>query len=147
MKYIKLTQNKRTRVDDDIFASLGHLKWCTKDNGNIFYAMRFTARKDGHLHVDLHHCVIGRPLKGFVVDHIDGDGLNNQRYNLRIVSHKENLRNSHKHRTGHLFGAQRHPNGRWQSQVRIGGKLVHVGMFATAEEASKAAIDYTKCRA
>lgn len=45
------------------------------------------------------HRMIMKPPKGFIVDHIDGNGLNNTRENLRVVSHSENQRNRRHLRT------------------------------------------------
>lgn len=44
--------------------------------------------------IKLHHAVMGKPPKGFVVDHIDRDKLNNRRENLRFVTPRENSLNS-----------------------------------------------------
>lgn len=49
----------------------------TLDNGGVLYA---------------HHLVIGKPPKGFVTDHVNGNGLDNRRENLRHVSQSENMK-------------------------------------------------------
>ncbi len=79
---ILLTQGRVT-VIDDADAHLARYKW--------FYGEGYAGRrKDGMLH----HCIVGFPLDGLVVDHINRDTLDNRRVNLRIVTQRENLLNS-----------------------------------------------------
>jgi len=56
-------------------------------------------RTDGGRHPNkwkmfLYHCIVGQPLWGNVIDHIDRNPLNNRRSNLRYVTHSENRLNS-----------------------------------------------------
>lgn len=86
MKLIYLTKGRLTIVDDGIFNAVGYLKWYCTTNG---YAMRRINGKN----VLLHHLVIGYPLVGKEVDHINRDPLDNRLENLRLVTHKENMNN------------------------------------------------------
>jgi hypothetical protein len=141
MKILKLTQNKVTQIDNDTYKWAKNHKWFAWKNGNTFYAGHAIGGKGNQQNVFLHHCVIGRPLNGFIIDHIDGNGLNNCKTNLRIVSASINQRNSYKHRKGLLFGAHRLPNGRWQARATIYGKTIGFGTFATQEEANRVAVE------
>jgi hypothetical protein len=75
-----------------------------------------------------------------VIDHIDGDGLNNKASNLRDVSHKANLRNTKKRREGnanpvgvtYLKGRKKRP---WLAVTFAGGKRVRLGTYSTVQEA------------
>lgn len=146
MKTLTLSQGLVARVDKDVYSWAASYKWSAVKYGNRAYAVRSIGTRPNRYRVYLHQCIIGRPLNGFVIDHIDGDGLNNLRENLRIVSVSDNSRNSYKHRAGQLFGADRRPGGRWRAHTRIDGKLVHLGTFDTQEEASKVARDFgIKC--
>lgn len=89
---IKLTRGKFAVVDDD----MGHLlnwKWHYGTNG---YASRSVRMSPGRSpsSILMHHAVVGFPLYGLEVDHINGDCLNNKKGNLRIVPHWVNLLNS-----------------------------------------------------
>lgn len=77
-------------------------------------------------------------LLGKVVDHKDGNPLNNRRSNLRLATHTENLRNSKKRRQG-LKGACFHKrNKRWVASIRVNKKAIHLGSFDTEQEAHEA---------
>jgi hypothetical protein len=83
----------------------------------------------------------GDPQK---VDHIDGDGLNNRRSNLRIATNKTNRWNS-----AAVNGARspykgvnwqqfKGKNGKWRAQISVDGKQRHLGLFKTEIEAAVA---------
>jgi hypothetical protein len=97
---IELTRGKRATIDvDDV--DLAERSWHAVPGhryvGNYtFYA----ARRKGTRHITLHReileRILGRKLRdGEECDHIDGNGLNNRRCNLRLVDHRKNIRNSH----------------------------------------------------
>jgi hypothetical protein len=74
------------------------------------------------------------------LDHIDGDKNNNRMSNLREVDNRtnnENRRHAHRNSQSGLLGAFPHRK-RWQSRIRVNGKLRNLGCFATAEEAHQA---------
>jgi hypothetical protein len=97
---IELTRGKKAivdAIDNDLAGKSWHAVPGHRSIGNYtFYA----ARRKGNKHITLHRVILerilGRQLKdGEECDHIDGDGLNNRRYNLRLVDHRRNIRNSH----------------------------------------------------
>lgn len=71
-----------------------------------------------------------------LIDHIDGDGLNNRIDNLREVTNRKNGQNHRQHRKGKLVGAQWRKNqGFWTSQIRVENKTIHLGCFTTEHAA------------
>lgn len=74
-----------------------------------------------------------------LIDHIDGNPLNNCINNLRIASQKENLRNSKKRKsnTSGFKGVSKHRN-KWLSYIGFNSKQIHLGRFDTPEEAHAA---------
>ena len=140
MKQITLTQGKVTLVDDDVFEAIGHLKWTVLFQGNNWYAVRMSSRKDypgkKQPWILMHHIAMGYPLYGNEIDHIDGNGLNNQRSNLRIVTSRHNDLNRINHRNGRLFGVSWHKvHKKWMTRILINGKRKHLGYFKTEQEA------------
>lgn len=80
-----------------------------------------------------------------IIDHIDGDSLNNKIENLRDVSTRENQSNMAVHRKGHLVGStfNRHRN-KWHSRIWHNGKSVHLGFYSTDKEAHEMYLKYKK---
>ena len=76
---------------------------------------------------------------GRFVDHINGDGLDNRRSNLRIATVSQNNSNvgMTRQRTG-LRGVYQRRSGRWGSQISQNGRLIYLGTFDTAVEAALA---------
>jgi hypothetical protein len=88
MREIFLTQDKIALVDDEDFEYLNQWKWCANKGSNTFYAMRSGG-------IMMHRVLLNLSFGDKrVVDHIDRNGLNNQRKNIRVVTCSENYRNS-----------------------------------------------------
>ena len=141
---IQLTKNKVTVVDDD-FAHLSDYKWFAhRDVSGNWYALRNFQKEDGTRGtLRLHHCIMGQPLHGKEIDHIDGNGLNNKRENLRYVTRRENtwnrrdLRNGTK--TSQFVGVSRCSDcNRWQMRCRISSGKRIGKLFKTEKEAAVA---------
>lgn len=76
-----------------------------------------------------------------IVDHIDGNGLNNVRTNLRFVTAQQNCANriAQPNSSSRFKGASFHKqSGKWEAKIRVNRKLRHLGLFATEEEAARA---------
>lgn len=89
----------------------------------------------------MHRLIVGAP-SGYVVDHIDGNTLNNQRDNLRICSQSDNLGNSRKKdkkassQYKGLYWDKKHK--KWRVRVTYKKKTIHVGLFKDELEAARA---------
>lgn len=94
MKLIKLSQGKFAKVDDADYEWLNQWKWCAVF-WDLFYAARHLSSKGGitRQQVRMHRLILGVTDSKIIVDHRDGDGLNNQRSNLRIVDKYQSARN------------------------------------------------------
>jgi hypothetical protein len=97
MREIKLTKGMVALISDEDYDRVSALKWCVSQegrNGAKFYAIR-GRRVDGKWKkIRMHHFILGvtsDTLGEYVVDHIDGDGLNNQRENLQVITRVENM--------------------------------------------------------
>lgn len=137
MKKIKLTQGKYTLVDDADFEWLNQWKWHAIKNYNKFYALRTEKEKN----IRMHRFILNPPFKK-EIDHINGDGLDNRRENLRICTHSENLKNREK-QSNNLSGFKgvcwNKSDKRWVGQIFLKGKkCIYLGFFKTKEEAALA---------
>ena len=152
MKTIELTQGKVALVDDDVFERLNKYNWYACKIGNTFYAKRRGKQINGKGHYEYLHRVIMSPPDNLVIDHLDHNGLNCQRSNLKICTQSENLWNYHfsdsptsRKRSSKYFGVSAvklMQNGRdyqyWLARIRHKGKAVYIGSFETEEEAALA---------
>jgi hypothetical protein len=89
----------------------------------------------------MHRLISGTPA-GMETDHIDGDGLNNRRSNLRFATTSENQRNrvaSANNTSGGRKGVNFHRySGRWRASIQLNGKRRHLGYFDTPDQAHAA---------
>lgn len=145
MKEIPLTKGKVAIVDDEDYERLSKYKWRASPSNATFYAMH----NQLGFSVIMHREITGA-LKGEDVHHVDDNGLNNQRCNLKRMTRSQ-------HRTEHPCGKS--PTGntsayrgvswdtkvaKWQSQIRKSRRSIHLGYFereevaaATYDEAAK----------
>ena len=85
--------------------------------------------------VQMHRQLLGLGRQTPIVDHADGNGLNNQRENLRICSKSQNGANRRKKgrgTTSRYLGVSAHywkNQKKWVAQSAIGGKSVYIGIF------------------
>ena len=139
MKKIKLTKGKFVIVDDEDFERLNQFQWFYN-----MYAKRNKKMAESIIDWRMHWDIIGRPKKGFVVDHINGDRLDNRKENLRICTQSENQQNRKVHRNGKLAGVMiNRSKGKtyYYAHKTIKGKSVILGKGKTPEEAHQIFLD------
>lgn len=86
----------------------------------------------------MHRAIMATP-SGSEADHLNGDGLDNRRANLRNCDHVENMRNWHRARgKSSRYRGVYFRSGRWSAQIYLHSRTVVVGSFATEEEAAAA---------
>lgn len=136
MKEIQLTQGKIALVDDEDYERLILWKWKADKGSRSFYATR-SEYKEGKKKTLMMHRVIMREPDGMEIDHIDGNGLNNQKHNLRVCTRKENSRNLPSTNKNGYKGV--HKSGsKWMAQIWNDGTAVYLGTFLEVEEAARA---------
>jgi hypothetical protein len=140
---IHLNQGKVALLDDE------DARWATYawsavrgPRDTTWYAVHAGARTSaGRPHLRLHRAILGVTGPRVRVDHINGNGLDNRRANLRIATNGQNMANRKPNRgTASGFkGVHWHPQRRkWQARVQALGIRRSLGLFDTAAEAARA---------
>ena len=94
MKEIQLTQGKVALVDDEDYDYLMKWKWHAVKYSNNFYAARTQKICEGKkTAILMHRVIINNKNTKMHTDHINGNGLDNRKINLRICTHSQNLMN------------------------------------------------------
>lgn len=129
-------------TDDLEKAMLSGLSWfiISSESGNR-YACYKKKNKRKIVERGLLHRIIINAALGSIVDHINNNGLDNRKCNLRIVSKKENGQNRTKAKSNSKSGVLGvHWNishKKWEAGLRVDGKRIHVGFYNSLEEAKE----------
>lgn len=141
MKEIPLTQGYVALVDDEDYAGASAFNWCVeiRDGGARYYARRRTRTWETCVagQITLHQWLTGWPR----TDHINGNGLDNRRANLRPVTNTQNSANRRRGRnntSGFKGVSWRKDIQCWTAYIRGNGQASHLGMFDNAEAAARA---------
>jgi len=148
MKEIILTQNKVTLVDDEDYEYLNHWKWYAYKykKGTTYYAGRNTSRKLGsQKRIPMHNQLLGYQDNN-IIDHKDGNGLNNQKTNIRFCTFSQNSRNKKGFSSSNYKGVYKKLNRPnrikcYEASIYFNNKSHYLGSFKTPQEA---AIAYNK---
>ncbi len=134
MKLIPLSQGKFAKVDDRWFDYLSQFKW---HYAAVGYAARRESidKKRGRI-IYMHHQIMGRH-KGKYIDHINGDKLDDQIENLRVVSPTQSLWNIGKKKNSvtpykGVYYDPRKKKRPWNARITYYGETIHLGCYPTA---------------
>jgi len=139
---IPLTQGQYAIVDPDDFERLNKHKWHANKARTTYYAVRRIHVGTGKWkHVKMHRDILNPPDKLYV-DHINHNGLDNRKANLRTATHRQNCYNrvhfkenpSSKYK-GVSF---KNKTEKWNAQIRYKGRSRFIGSFDDEVEAAKA---------
>jgi len=148
MKRIRLTQGEFAIVDDADFEYLNQWKWYFKKYPKTGYATR-APWENGKQYTLFMHTLILKTPKGMCSDHINGNGLDNRKSNLRTCTYQQNAFNRKKRQnmTSRFKGVNWHKgNRKWEAGIKINGRRIYLGEFDLPIEAAmaykKAALEY-----
>lgn len=136
MKYIELTQGFKAMVDDEDFERVNAYKWCY----NQGYATR-SERINGKQKAILMHRFIMNTPDDMDTDHEDLKPLNNQKYNLRICTRRQNQGNiglRKDNTTGYKGVCWNKVVKKWQAYIYHNKKYKNLGYFVNIEDAARA---------
>jgi len=136
---IPLTQGKVAIVDPEDYEWLNQWKWYAHAHGKRWYAERINWNKGKPFFIRMHRVIMNTPV-GMETDHIDMDGLNNQRSNLRVCTRLDNIHNQKARKLSdrHPFKGVYQKGGKWVVRIRVNRKEILVGSFKDKVEAAHA---------
>jgi hypothetical protein len=138
MPIMFLSSGDATLVDD-IDYDLIDCRWYPQVTEWGTYARTHFGYEKKTLHRIIAERILGSPIpRNMVVDHINGDTLDNRRSNLRIVTQSQNLANmcKQKNKTSQYKGVSWNKVSRkWAAHIQISGKSKYLGLFNTEEAA------------
>jgi hypothetical protein len=122
-------------VSEEDWERVSMLTWSQTEHGYVrgFYGVKKGG--DGRC-VKLHRWIMSAPA-GMVVDHIDGNPLNNTRENLQITTQSRNLMRSPSKR-----GGVTRQGSRWRARLSVDGKSVSLGLYDTEKDAREVVESY-----
>lgn len=129
-------------VDDEDYEWLNQWNWTAHKKATksriLFYAVRSSGQGLGQIkrHDSMHRLIMDGK-KGQITDHINGNGLDNRRCNLRVVTFRQNQQNRHVKTTSKYPGVSLEHN-RWKATMHLDGKTHYLGHFGTEIEAFNA---------
>jgi len=141
MKKIKLTQGKYALIDNEDYDRINQYKWFTRKDGQNFYAVKKLYILNGkRRNVSMHQIIMGNTPKNKEIDHIDRNGLNNQKKNLRFVTHQENMVNQRvrtTNKTGFRGIDYNKQHQKYRVRIMLNGKSIFMGYFKNLKDAVK----------
>lgn len=146
-KKIELTQGKYALVDDDDHQFINQFKWFAEKRDRRWYARTNMRDINGKVSKIYMHKLINNTPEGVDTDHRDGDGLNNQRCNLRNATRSQNFMNKSKgitNKSGFKGVSWHAQSSKWRAQIVTNKKYKHLGIFTNLEDAANAYIQAAK---
>lgn len=135
-KHLPLSKGRFALVDDSDFETLAQFRWHINGTGYAVGSVRVNgARKRVYLH---RYLLDAQP--GQIVDHIDGNPLNNTRANLRLVTRAQNQwnRKAQQNASGYKGVSWHRGHQKYYARIQVHNRRHFLGYFETAEEAAEA---------
>jgi hypothetical protein len=137
VREIHLTKGAVALVDDEDFEALSGRRWyATVMAGGLTYAATRIDRRN----VTMHRLLLDAP-EGHVIDHANGNTLDNRRANLRVATVRQNNINAATpctNTSGYRGVSWEKEKGKWRAQIRLNGKVKRLGRFADIKDAARA---------
>jgi hypothetical protein len=136
MKEIQLTNGQIVLVDEEDFIYLTEITWGQNRGYGVTYVLVNCKPKRFYMHK-----MVMRAGKGQIVDHINGNKLDNRKENLRLVTHQQNCMNQNiaiNNSTGYKGVSYHKGHQKYGASIRINNRLVHLGYFKNPFDAALA---------
>ena len=142
-KKIPLTKGKSAIVDNNDYDILAKYSWYSNESSTTPYAYRsrWISGENRSVEIPMHHVVMNCVGRGEEVDHINGNGLDNRKENLRFVTRAQNNwnqkpRNCTSSRYKGVSWNKRREY--WESYIQVNNRKHHLGSYQNEEMAALA---------
>lgn len=140
MEEIKINKGFVVLIDKENLNKIMNMKWYVVKKGSIYYAAHTYYYKGKSKRLYMHRYLMDETNPKIHVDHINGNGLDNRKLNLRSVTAIENGRNRGKqsnNKSGYKGVYWNKQKNKWHSVLRHMGKKIHLGFYDDAKSASE----------
>jgi hypothetical protein len=140
---IPLSRGKFAIVDPEDYDWLRAYKWHAQKGPRTWYAVHSltNGKKEKRKNLQMHNLLVDIP-PGMFCDHINHNGLDNRKANLRPATHTQNVWNRRKfkpHSRSKYKGVDwANDMKRWRARIRVNGKRIYLGSFTSELDAAKA---------
>jgi HNH endonuclease/AP2 domain len=137
--FVPLTRGYEAIIDAADAAFVGQWNWFALPKTNTVYAARWG--REGEPRTVRLHRVLLDPPQDLGIDHVNRNGLDNRRGNLRLATRSENMWNSAiqvNNTSGFKGVSWVKRDKKWAASIRVFGKTNYLGYFETAEQAHEA---------
>lgn len=140
MREISLTQGKVALVDDEDYEKLNYFSWSLISSPGKLYARRVIKVNNEQKAILMHREIMNAP-KHMQVDHVNNDGLDNRKENLRLATNQQNKFNqkaAHKNNKLGIKGVRWHEKAKkFQARIQVDKKIMHLGLFDILADADQ----------
>jgi hypothetical protein len=146
MKEILLSQQSKKNkgkyvalVDDEDYEYLNQFKWRAVKDYNTFYASRSIMVNGLRKDIKMHRLIMNVSDPKILIDHFYGNGINNQRYNLRICDNKQNQQNANpqtNNKSKYKGVSFNKIKNKWRARITVDKKTISLGYFREEREAA-----------
>lgn len=135
---VALTQGKSALIDSQDLPFISRWKWYARESNGTWYAARGQWNGKNNTIIKMHRVLLSAK-KGYLVDHINHDTLDNTRGNLRLVTSSQNQMNRiASAKSGFKGVALTRNKKRYRTFIKIDGSYRHLGVFDEILEAARA---------
>jgi hypothetical protein len=138
--YVTLTKGYEAVIDAVDVDIVARFNWTAYLTTSTVYAARKDTSGAKQINFYLHRAIMGNPA-GIEVDHINGDGLDNRRCNLRAATRSQNAQNT-RVRSDNTSGVKGvwwdSARRKWASEIRVRGRKLFLGRHNDLESACEA---------
>ena len=137
-RWVALTKGKFALVDEDDFERVSEHSWCADQGKSTWYAKTYKRDENGRHKLSLHRFIMNVTDSKCEIDHIDQNGLNCRKSNLRVVDNSRNRMNTLAKSHNGYKGVTKVSSGKFAAKIVAGSICTYLGRFNTAEEAARA---------